>query len=157
MATYSEKLKDPRWQKKRLEILQRDNWTCQLCGATTITLHIHHRKYIKGKEPWEYPDHLLVTLCEICHDGEGESALQNQKVLIDQLLEAGVYNSEMDFYGQVIRLGIDNMGYENFKFLLAHIAIWDEFRNDIEVAIEKHRRCINSLSENPNNGENKND
>ena len=29
---YSEKLKDPRWQKKRLEILERDNFRCQYCG-----------------------------------------------------------------------------------------------------------------------------
>jgi hypothetical protein len=25
---YSDKLKDPRWQKKRLQIMERDNWCC---------------------------------------------------------------------------------------------------------------------------------
>ena len=25
--SYSDKLKDPRWQRKRLEIFERDNWT----------------------------------------------------------------------------------------------------------------------------------
>lgn len=29
--TYSQKLRDPRWQKKRLEILERDSFTCQHC------------------------------------------------------------------------------------------------------------------------------
>ena len=64
---YSEKLKDPRWQKKRLEILKRDNFTCKKCGDKTTTLHIHHLKYMKNKEPWETPKKDLITLCEDCH------------------------------------------------------------------------------------------
>jgi hypothetical protein len=68
--TYLEKLKDPRWQKKRLEILQRDNWTCQCCGDTENTLHVHHWFYKKGKDPWEYDAEDLSTLCEDCHEAE---------------------------------------------------------------------------------------
>jgi hypothetical protein len=65
--TYSDKLKDPRWQKKRLEILDRDGFSCCSCGDKESTLHIHHKRYLKGKEPWEYENDLLVTLCEDCH------------------------------------------------------------------------------------------
>ncbi|MCP4345705.1 MAG: AAA family ATPase [Desulfobacterales bacterium] len=67
---YSEKLKDPRWQKKRLEIFQRDNWTCQEpdCGDTATTLVVHHKQYIPDVEPWEYEDEDLVTLCVNCHE-----------------------------------------------------------------------------------------
>ena len=65
--TYSEKLRDPRWQRKRLEVLQRDDFTCQECSSTTKTLHIHHLDYEKGFEPWDYPLDYLVTLCEDCH------------------------------------------------------------------------------------------
>ncbi len=65
--TYSEKLKDPRWQKKRLEILERDNWTCLWCGHKDDTLHVHHVEYIKGKEPWDYDDAYYQTTCNICH------------------------------------------------------------------------------------------
>ena len=64
---YSEKLKDPRWQKLRLEILKRDNWMCQSCGEKDLVLHVHHRYYTKGKEPWEYPSKALLTLCGECH------------------------------------------------------------------------------------------
>lgn len=66
--TYLEKLKDPRWQKARLRILERDNWTCQYCEDTEKTLHVHHMYYIKGKEPWEAPDNSLIVLCEQCHE-----------------------------------------------------------------------------------------
>lgn len=68
--SYSEKLKDPRWQKKRLEILGRDNFTCKSCGSQENTLHVHHFTYQKGKEPWDYPDNNFITLCEFCHADE---------------------------------------------------------------------------------------
>lgn len=71
--TYSEKLKDPRWQKKRLEILKRDNWTCQNCQSTTKTLHVHHLKY--NGNPWEANNNDLQTLCEDCHEQETIKAI----------------------------------------------------------------------------------
>ena len=39
--TYSEKLSDPRWQKKRLLILERDNFSCVKCQADDVQLQIH--------------------------------------------------------------------------------------------------------------------
>ncbi len=64
--TYSEKLKTPAWQKKRLEILQRDKFTCTLCGATERQLQVHHVVY-QRREPWDYPDDLYQTFCVDCH------------------------------------------------------------------------------------------
>ena len=66
--TYSEKLRDPRWQRKRLEILARDGWTCELCSSTSRTLHVHHGYYDKDYEPWDYPNETLHTLCDECHE-----------------------------------------------------------------------------------------
>ncbi len=63
--TYAEKLKDPRWQKKRLSVLERDNWTCQMCYDSKETLHVHHKSY--HGEPWESPSKELVALCARCH------------------------------------------------------------------------------------------
>ncbi len=64
---YSDKLKDPRWQRKRLEILNRDDFTCKLCQDTKSTLHVHHKKYEAGKDPWEYENENFETLCYVCH------------------------------------------------------------------------------------------
>ena len=64
---YLEKLKDPRWQKKRLGILERDKWMCRACCDKEKTLHVHHIFYIPGMEPWEIPDGLLITFCSDCH------------------------------------------------------------------------------------------
>ena len=73
MATYFEKLKDPRWQKKRLEVLSTAAWTCASCNDKTQTLHVHHRQYFKGREPWEYEVGQLEVLCEACHGANHES------------------------------------------------------------------------------------
>lgn len=69
MATsnYFEKLKDPRWQKKRLEVLDKAGWRCESCGDTSNTLHVHHKQYFKGREPWEYEAGQLSVLCKTCH------------------------------------------------------------------------------------------
>jgi len=62
---YSQKLRSPKWQKKRLEILQRDQFKCCLCGDEETELHVHHLKYTG--EPWEAPNDKLQTLCADCH------------------------------------------------------------------------------------------
>lgn len=58
---------NPKWQKKRLEILERDNYTCTQCGDNENTLHVHHSHYVKGHKYWEYSESSLTTLCEHCH------------------------------------------------------------------------------------------
>ena len=65
--TYKEKLRDPRWQQKRLRVMERDGWTCKVCGDKSTTLNVHHKRYQKGAEPWEYGDEKLMTICEACH------------------------------------------------------------------------------------------
>lgn len=70
MADYSELLKHPNWQRKRLEILNRDEFTCKCCGATDKTLHVHHFKYLNGHMPWEYDNDNFITMCDECHSEE---------------------------------------------------------------------------------------
>lgn len=65
--TYSEKLRDPRWQKKRLEVLENAKFECSECGTTEKELHVHHRFYEKGKDPWDYHHINLQCLCVECH------------------------------------------------------------------------------------------
>lgn len=62
---YAEKLRDPRWQKIRLEVMQRDNFTCRNCGCKTKELQIHHLRY--HIDPWLTPVEFLETLCCDCH------------------------------------------------------------------------------------------
>ena len=70
--TYFEKLKDPRWQRKRLEALEASEWKCQICYDEESTLHVHHKQYFKEREPWEYDIDQLAVLCESCHEVQHE-------------------------------------------------------------------------------------
>jgi hypothetical protein len=64
---YLKLLRDPRWQKKRLEIFDEAGWQCSDCGNTELTLHVHHKFYRRGLKPWEYDNSDLSSLCEVCH------------------------------------------------------------------------------------------
>jgi Zn finger protein HypA/HybF involved in hydrogenase expression len=108
--TYSELLKDPRWQRKRLEILQRDSFTCQSCMDSESTLHVHHKHYIKGRLPWEYEEHELVTLCESCH-GSMDEVQAEQKDLLAKLNMDGPYSTQ-DALCMLAGWANQNCGYD---------------------------------------------
>ena len=107
--TYSEKLKDPRWQKKRLEILNRDNWACRSCEETTETLAVHHLLYRRGAEPWEYENDDLVTLCQTCHETERGDRGQAENELLVALRECGFFSMEIyGFAGAIRKTGVNH-------------------------------------------------
>lgn len=93
--SYSEKLKDPRWQKLRLQILERDEWMCQSCSSKDKTLHVHHVHYIYGLDPWEYEDEsqFLITLCVDCHELETQQLPDSKNYLFTNLAVHGFLNS----------------------------------------------------------------
>lgn len=63
---YRKGLDSPRWAIKRSKILKRDGYKCTVCGSDK-NLQVHHTYYVRGAEPWGYPDDSLLTLCEKCH------------------------------------------------------------------------------------------
>ena len=67
---YRETLRDPRWQRRRLDVLNAANWRCQDAGClkTDAPLEVHHCYYIYGTKPWDYPPDAFLALCEGCHE-----------------------------------------------------------------------------------------
>ncbi len=95
--TYIEKLRDPRWQKKRLEILSRDNFSCRMCDCKEKTLHVHHCGYsCDYKNPWEYPGSYLLTLCEDCHDHETQFLKDSKNELLNFCSSYGYTTDDYD-------------------------------------------------------------
>lgn len=80
MKTYSEKLKDPRWQRKRLEIMQRDGFKCRNCDDDKSTLHVHHWEY--SGEPWEANDDDMMTYCDKCHEMAHDLSMRDSAGII---------------------------------------------------------------------------
>lgn len=81
--SYSDDLRDPRWQRKRLEVMQREDFRCQDCKDATTTLNVHHTYYKRGHKPWEYPSASLRCLCERCHAGVTSTVAEMQQIIGD--------------------------------------------------------------------------
>ncbi len=67
---FKDQYSHPKWQKKRLEILERDGFKCAKCGDKETQLHVHHKYYEENKKVWVYEPYKLITLCESCHKKE---------------------------------------------------------------------------------------
>lgn len=77
-TSYAQKLLDPRWQKIRLHILERDNWQCQNCLNKNETLHVHHRSYRRGAEV-DAEIQLLL--------GQGVTRQPTREDMVDSIIE----------------------------------------------------------------------
>lgn len=64
---FKSQYKHPLWQRKRLEVLNAANFSCENCFDSDEQLHVHHRHYVKGRMIWEYDNTELSVLCESCH------------------------------------------------------------------------------------------
>ena len=61
------------WKEYRDHVIRMDGGLCRRCGrgiGDGVTLHVHHRGYVKGRKPWEYPYDFCETLCGGCHAEE---------------------------------------------------------------------------------------
>lgn len=110
---YKEQLADGRWLRKKTEILERDNYTCQKCGAKSH-LNVHHLVYENGKLAWEYPNENLITLCEQCHAKEhkttrpyiGEVYICHHSDYTDYMVCYGINKAKREVY----LVGVDSGG-----------------------------------------------
>jgi hypothetical protein len=111
--TYAEQLKHPKWQKKRLEMLDAAEWECSNCGDKDTMLHVHHRRYVKGRMAWEYSQIELSVLCENCHKGEhaADELMKEILALTDATRNAGLlagFHNRADWIEKdVLALGRD--------------------------------------------------
>jgi hypothetical protein len=84
--TYSEKLKDKRWQNKRNAVKEKADFKCQDCGSDK-NLEIHHCYYKFGLEPWQYPIDSLRCLCSNCHEIRGKVEMELKAKMADLTTE----------------------------------------------------------------------
>lgn len=114
---YSQQLQSTSWKLKAENIRIRDGHKCRLCGGKGIQLDVHHIRYIAGREPWEYDDGDLVTLCHKCH----EKLHKEQELLLwkRDYFRPGAYFYSKEFDG----VGIVTQAYEDyirFDFCMAN-------------------------------------
>lgn len=94
--SYRSQYLDPRWQKKRLEVFQANDFLCGVCHNGEKTLHVHHKQYIANRDVWDYEIEQLACLCETCHEVLHESAdLLNE--IISRLPDDPAFRNETAF------------------------------------------------------------
>lgn len=79
--TFAEQIRHPNWQKRRLQIMENAQFSCERCGTNEVTLNVHHKRYVKGRMYWDYADNELQCLCEDCHQQE-----HTHRALLDRIL-----------------------------------------------------------------------
>lgn len=142
-TSYSDKLKDPRWQKRRLEILERDGWMCQSCQDNESMLVVHHRFYEKG-EPWEAKDCVLITLCQQCHEQEHEAYPIHSEALVQALKSKGFLSHDItNIVHAFMRMNVINSPEYMASLLLFAVTdddtmqiISNRFRLDLSAKLE---------------------
>lgn len=61
------------WAEYRQKVIRLDGGVCSACGRGPkdgAALHVHHKQYLPGHKPWEYPFDLCEALCSGCHAAE---------------------------------------------------------------------------------------
>lgn len=140
MNDYAKQLKDPRWQKRRLEVMNANNFTCEMCGEKDETLHVHHVNYKKGAKPWEYELRELRCFCETCHS-EVEGNIQAARELCSDV-DHNLLNSIL-------------WHIRKAYFHCNAIGARDVVRGTFEVALANHkaREVINAIKRRLKDGE----
>lgn len=130
MKSYLDQLKDPRWQKKRLELFSRAGFRCENCGFSEEQLHAHHRIYRKGKMLWEYPNEEYLVLCRSCHSRVSEKLkVIQERISLLSLDGIAALASILD--------GVCCHYCENWESWLRWTALEEPWkRQDIETAIQ---------------------
>ncbi len=73
IVEFFQQYQHPEWQKKRLQVLERAGWKCEQCGEADKQMHVHHKRYIKGRKVWEYDLENFEALCGACHEDNHEA------------------------------------------------------------------------------------
>jgi hypothetical protein len=79
--SFYQQYQDPRWQRKKYEIMAQRNWVCEWCGAKDRQLHVHHGYYEKDRAVWDYPNDSLYCLCDPCHRKANANKRDAQRAL----------------------------------------------------------------------------
>ena len=132
---YIKKLRDPRWQKMRLEIFERDGWQCTACSDDKSMLCVHHLECLPGRDPWDVPPSSLVTLCESCHNEETEQRPQEEANLLRLLRKNGFMASAI---GEIVN-GLEHSNITEQPYFIALMISWIFCRSDLQKElINKH-------------------
>lgn len=128
---YSDQLKSPKWQKKRLDILNLRGFKCEKCNCEENQLHVHHRFYLKNRKAWEYDNDVFQVLCYICHENEHKKEEPKKFDLYDYIYEQlnnikdddkeVIALEHLSLFNQFIKYSNNQANYQDLDFDISYI------------------------------------
>ena len=108
-------------------VLNRDNYTCQICGKKHIRLEVHH--IIFRSNGGTNDENNLITLCEACHNGVHDGTIKLDKkskkmnlrhathmsIIRSQLLKA--YPEAIETLGFVTKVNREHLSLEKDHYI----------------------------------------
>jgi hypothetical protein len=110
MSEYSDKLRLPQWQRKRLEIMERDGFACRSCEARDKPLNVHHLFYERARDPWDYPNQSLITYCEECHSYEHELRVAAERDFVSAFRRIGASSFDLGAFEEALMYSLGVAG-----------------------------------------------
>jgi 5-methylcytosine-specific restriction endonuclease McrA len=95
--SYADLLKDPKWLKKRAEIIAEAGGQCTTCRTFDGPFHVHHTLYIKGRMPWDYDGNALMCLCPKCHERQHPNGNSSHIPKYDSGWDENCHETLVDF------------------------------------------------------------
>lgn len=126
----------PKWQKFRNEVLERDNYTCVLCGSGVddgVLLEAHHTFYREEFDPkfkpWEVDKRWVTTLCHPCHKLNDTSTLHTQYCRVTvELRKIGFTASDFQMFADYI---VESFGDRTKRIGLSELTEHLAAKNDL--------------------------
>jgi len=95
------------WRTFREELLRLHDGVCGRCyrgQPEGVVLQVHHKIYIRGRLPWEYPPEACEVLCKGCHAEEhGRIMPQSGWEHFGDYDDLGAPDGECELCGTAIR------------------------------------------------------
>jgi len=93
------------WKRFRGEVITLDGDRCVRCsrGHDDAVLQVHHKRYIPGRKPWEYPHSECETLCKGCHAEEHGIIMPTSDWMLLGTDDLGDLNGNCELCGTALR------------------------------------------------------
>ncbi len=127
--------------------MQRDKFMCQICGDEESMLTVHHKVYEKNREPWEYEDNYLVTVCDSCHKNQHSEESTYTPLLIKQIKVAGFFADDI----RELATGFNMCSFSKYNhkeimqaisFLIGNKELLESLVNKRKEFFEEWNRCV---------------
>ena len=95
------------WKDLRLRAIQHVGAKCEKCTRHQddgAVLQVHHRRYVRGRRPWDYPFEELTVLCRRCHAEEHKILMEHCNWVYESENVREEQDGICDFCGTEIRI-----------------------------------------------------